>query len=155
MKQTIMFVLVCSLMIPACSSNEFNLVKPVYPKVLSLNQTPNVDSLQPTLMWEDTEKDDCSYDLVIYEVIEKKSGLDVKKIVGKEVYYRKNLVSPEHRLEEALEADTEYCWSVRLRKGDKVTQWSRYGQFTFLGTGYTSKTNAYFTFRTPEDTAKE
>lgn len=142
------FYLLMMLVTAALSCTTYNVVTPVYPKTRSSGGTPVVDSLQPTFKWEYKGEGEYTYDLVIHEILINKEDLN-KEIVGDVIYYRDNLPSPEHRIEEALAPDREYCWAVRLRKDDKVSSWSRYNEAAFIGVGVISKTNVLFKFKTP------
>ncbi len=111
-----------------------HVIIPIYPKVGNPNFPTGVDSLQPTLKWQPVDSGNVTYDLVIYEVIKTSSALQgTKKALGREVYYRKGLTGTEHRLEEPLKPDSEYFWSVRVRKGDTVSKWATYDYDLFLG----------------------
>ncbi len=123
-----------------------HVVTPIYPKVGNPMSPATVDSLLPTLKWQALDSGDATYDLVIYESLTTKEG---KKALGREVYYRKGLAGTEHRLEEPLKPDTEYYWSVRVRKGDTVSKWATYDYDLFLGAAYMWAWNKPFIFRTP------
>jgi len=123
---------------------------PIYPKLGNPKFPAVVDSLQPTLKWQPADGGDVTYDLVIYEVIKTSSAREgTKKAVGREVYFRKGLAGTEHRLEEPLKPDSEYCWSVRVRKGDTVSKWATYDYDAFLGAVYMWARNKPFIFKTP------
>jgi hypothetical protein len=128
----------------------FSGVKPIYPDVGNPNYLSSVDSLQPTFRWE-AVPDAESYDFIIYESIKTESFWEgSKRSVGREVYYREELQGTEHRIEEPLRPNSEYYWSVRIRRGPEVSRWSLYHYQLFLGTGYVSATNQPFGFKTPK-----
>jgi len=132
-----------------CTS--FHELKPLYPDVGNPNFPTRVDSLQPTFRWEAAKESGTSYDFIIYEGIRTESFMaGVKRAVGKEIYYRENLPQPEHRVEEPLQPDREYYWTVRTRQGDRVSAWARYDYTLFLGTAYMRAGNQPFIFKTPE-----
>lgn len=136
------------LLLAGCTS--FHGLKPIYPEVGHPRSPPQVDSLQPTFRWEPAPGHDVSYDFIIYEGIKVESFWEgTKRSVGKEVYYRQDLQTPQHRIEEPLRADAEYYWSVRTRRGEKVSEWTLYDYTMFLGTAYVSFTNQPFLFTTP------
>jgi hypothetical protein len=86
-----------------------------------------VDSLQPTLEWTQYREPDVTYDVIIYEGVRVKGPYSLgggQLVSGKVVYYRHGLKEPQHRIEEPLKPNAEYRWSVRARRGDKVTDWS-------------------------------
>lgn len=135
-------------MITGCSRT-FNVVKPVYPGIGSPpNFMTSVEDLQPTFEWEAAAESGVAYDLVIYEVVVARTSWDVKRSVGKKVYYKEALLETEHKITEPLEPGKEYCWSIRTRKGSLVSEWSRYDQFVFFVTGYSKRSNAFFMFKT-------
>jgi hypothetical protein len=106
--------------------------------------------LQPTFRWE-ASSDAESYDFVIYEGIKTESFWEgTKRTVGREVYYRERLQGTEHQVDEPLKPDAEYYWSVRTRRDSRVSRWSLYNYFLFLGLGYVSATNQPFSFKTPK-----
>lgn len=123
-------------------------VKPLYPPAGNPILPPKVDSLQPTLRWEASKTPDVSYDVVIYEGIEIVKWNPEERQVGKMVYYREAIQGTEHKLEEPLKPDALYYWSVRTRKGDRYSGWSRYDYSELGGLAYYS-VNALFSFRTP------
>jgi hypothetical protein len=47
-------------------------------------------------------------------------------VPGKEAYYREALSEPSHQVEESLQPDSVYVWSVRTRTGTNVAGWSTY-----------------------------
>lgn len=99
---------------------------------------PSVDSLQPTLRWEAVAGVD-SYDVTIYTGVPKdpaqvtltgKEKLEKKRtgwfVKGVEVYYREAIRNSSHRVEEPLQPDTAYVWSVRTRTGTNASPWATY-----------------------------
>jgi hypothetical protein len=102
---------------------------------------PQVDSLQPTLKWQGDVGVD-SYDVIIYTGVPKKTDsessyyntpekLQAKRfgwfVPGKQVYYREAIRETSHHLEEPLQSDAVYVWSVRTRTGTtNVSGWSTY-----------------------------
>jgi hypothetical protein len=148
--KSLLFILVAIYLVFAgCTS--FQGIKPVYPEVGNPNFPKQVDSFQPTFRWEPYPDSHVTYDFIIHEGIKVESAWEgTKRSVGREVYYREGLAETEHRIEEALQPDTEYYWSVRIRRGDKVSKWSIYDYTLFLGTGYVEMDNYPFIFKTPE-----
>lgn len=143
------------LMLTGCSRT-FNVVKPVYPGIGSPpNFLTSVEDLQPTFKWEAAAEPGVSYDLVIYEIVVARTSWDVKRSVGEKVYYKEALLETEHRITEPLQPGKEYCWSIRTRRGSLVSDWSRYDQFVFFGTGYSQIKNAFFMFKTKKAEAGE
>ncbi|MHC4278011.1 MAG: hypothetical protein ACYSTI_11925 [Planctomycetota bacterium] len=103
-----------------------------------------VETIQPTFRWEPVDERDARYDLIIYE------SHGVYAAVGREVYYREGLTDPEHTLEVPLQPNREYHWSVRVRRGEEVSEWSRfdYTSVPYRGVTYTEE-YPFFWFRTP------
>ncbi len=77
-----------------------------------------VETLQPTFRWKPAAEGDVRYDFIILE------SHPYEEVVGREVYYREGLQEPEHTLEVSLQPDREYYWSVRVRHGQEVSEWS-------------------------------
>jgi len=81
----------------------------------------SVDSLQPTMEWEEFPGDGVTYDLIIWR--SDRLGIDTV------VYSRTNLEETSHTLENELEPMTGYFWSVRAHYSedgrDRITAWSR------------------------------
>jgi len=110
-----------------------------------------VESLQPTFRWEASPEPGVLYDFIVYEGIKVESFWEgTKRSVGREVYYRQGLKMAEHKIEEPLKPDTEYYWSVRTRRGNRVSEWAIYDYTLFLGTAYMRASNRPFVFKTPE-----
>ena len=122
----------------ACSITKIHGVTPISPKggLSSWSRRPlTVESLEPTFRWEPVPEQDARYDFIIYE------SHGITAAVGREVYYREGLQEPEHTIEVELKPKREYFWSVRMRRGEEVSEWSRYT--------YTPDEYPFFRFRTP------
>jgi len=103
-----------------------------------------VETIQPTFRWEPVDERDARYDLIIYESHGRYAA------VGREVYYREGLAEPEHTLEVPLQPNREYYWSVRVRRGEEVSEWSRFDYTYRPGTwGEREEEYPFFLFRTP------
>lgn len=139
------------LVLTGCTT--FHGLKPIYPKVGSPDFPKGVDSLRPTFRWEPSSESDVTYDFIIYEGIYVPATWTekAKRSVGREVYFREGLLKPEHKIEEPLKPDSEYYWSIRIRRGQRVSAWSLYDYDLFLGTAYISASNYPFIFKTPEE----
>lgn len=122
--------------------------RPLYPEVThslfrqgDIRDLPNVDSLQPTLRWQEFPGEhqqfpggkvfpfvaadsasvrNVTYDLRIWAVRGRMAGDLVYEIGG--------LTEPSHKLEKSLKPDAEYYWSVRARFDldgqPRVSEWS-------------------------------
>lgn len=141
-------VLVLGLLgLTACTT--FHSVEPIDPKVAGPRNLTLVDSLQPALKWKPSTQAE-SYDLIVYKPGKTQAfGETQERERLMKVYYRERLTDTAHRLEEPLQPDAEYYWSVRIRSGDKVSEWSRYDYRMFLVLAWHFTNNALFGFRTP------
>ncbi len=149
MKRNHLVFIVLSFVLAGCTS--FHGVRPVYPEPGNPNMPKAVESLQPTFRWEASPEPGVLYDFIVYEGIKVESFWEgTKRSVGREVYYRQGLKMAEHKIEEPLKPDTEYYWSVRTRRGNRVSEWAIYDYTLFLGTAYMRASNRPFVFKTPE-----
>ena len=132
----------------ACTT--FHGVTVTQPSQGNPNYTPAADSVQPTLRWEPVEG--ATYDLIVFLGVGHDRDFWNKEeyVPGSRVYYREGLAAAEHRLEQPLEYDTRYFFSVRTRKDGKVSAWSRYDWTMFAVVAYSFARNVPFTFRTPK-----
>ena len=142
------WILAGLLALAACSTATIHGVTPISPKpgISGWTHRPTtVESLQPTFRWEPADERDARYDLIIYE------SPGFFTAVGKEVYYREGFQEPEHTVEVSLQANREYYWSVRVRRGQEVSEWSRF-DYTFVPGGCSMRQEEeypFFLFRTP------
>ncbi len=141
------WVLAGLLALQACSvfhSTTIHGVTPIYPEVSS-RTVIKVDSLQPTFRWEAVTKPDVRYDFIIYERrpisaltwMPLRVGIQAHTFaaIGREVYYREGLEKPEHRVDVPLRPTMRYFWSVRVRRGEDVSEWSRFDARMIEGGG--------------------
>ena len=159
LKQRILTVLVGLLGLTSCFGGvSHSLIKPLDPTAPGwfVGRPPEVDSLRPTFRWEPAEgglAPDASYDLIIYEKAASLSGREVT--LGQVVYSREGLTETQHRIEEVLNSRTDYVWSVRIRRGESVSQWAHYGYWMVSlvpvpgAVGYMSESDLWLVFRTP------
>ena len=136
------WVLAGLLALQACGvigSTTIHGVTPIYPEISSVfsSYTTKVDSLQPTFRWEAVTKPDVRYDFIIYERLQISTlgplmpdrrfiGVGNFMAIGREVYYREGLEKPKHRVEVPLRRTMLYFWSIRVRRGEDVSEWSRF-----------------------------
>lgn len=95
-----------------------------------------IASTAPTFRWVPSSVPDVRYDVVIYEAYDstwRKINLDL--ITGKERWrrgrlqvYAQGLTKPVFKPDISLQPDATYLWSVRLRRGDTVSTWSKVKQ---------------------------
>jgi hypothetical protein len=64
---------------------------------------------------------------------------------GRLAVYAENIDSPQFGIRNPFKPKTKYFWSVRLRKGDQISTWSRRGHFT----PFFSSSGEWFGFETP------
>ena len=117
----------------------------ITPTSISWSDRPR-ETLQPAFRWEPVAGADVRYDLIILESLVPRYSPGV----GKEVYFREGLQEPEHTLEVSLQPDREYYWSIRARRGEKVSEWSSFTVHSGWGWSASSLTYPFFRFRTPD-----
>jgi hypothetical protein len=113
----------------SCSSTAFHGVSPIYPEARHPDRPVTVRDLQPFLQWRPTAEGDARYDLVVYEGVrikDRASRAGPLWMPRREVYFREGLKESEHRLEERLRPNTVYFWSVRMRRDERLADWSGY-----------------------------
>ena len=86
-----------------------------------------VRSLQPTFEWSRARQGGVSYDFVVYGAMLKETpGQPSLWVPAKEAYYREGLNVTRHTLDQPLQSNTIYFWSVRTRSGTNVSPWAAY-----------------------------
>ena len=111
-----------------------------------------VANLSPTLEWIPSVGDGrIRYDVVVFEEIAFTYGLGAfaSKLPGPAVAYVQNLWAAQFTVAGPLRAGARYNWSVRLRRGDIVTVWSRYKYTGFRLPGLSRHSGPWFLFTTP------
>ncbi len=141
------WVLVGLLGLMACSITRPHGVTPISPRPIAKLSPTAVETLQPTFRWKPAAEGDVRYDFIILE-----SHPHVRHpfngVVGREVYYREGLQEPEHTLEVSLQPDREYYWSVRVRHGQEVSEWSGAAHYYEIDV-VNIWDEPFFRFRTP------
>jgi hypothetical protein len=148
MKRWLFIITIGLLGLTACTT--FYGVTAINPKAGHPYNPTKVENLQPTLKWKSPTQADVTYDIIIFEGITTDHRQGTKRAVGKMVYYRERIKETYHKVEDPLEPDKEYYWSVRVREGDKVTEWSRYDYFLYGVVAYVKGNNLWFMFKTPK-----
>jgi hypothetical protein len=140
---------IAALALAACTT--FHGVRPTDPGQGNPAWPPMIDSLQPTLRWVPAGGPETTYDLVIYEGVGQARDFwhSESRVPGTIVYYREELPAAAHKLEQPLEYDKLYFWSVRTRNGDRISAWSKYDWALFLVLAFRGARDVTFTFRTP------
>lgn len=102
-------------------------VRPEHPKIGNPNSPTTVEDLRPLLGWKrpDWAGPDATYDLIIYEGVEV-DGQWLRWTPGRDVYFREGLKEPKHRVKKLLKPETVYFWSLRVRRAEKISDWSGY-----------------------------
>jgi len=130
-------------------------VEPIHPAVardLSGVKFARLDTVTPAFRWKPAPVPDVSYDVVLW----KAAAYSVTEIMmegfmpGQLIAYEEGLTAPEYTLRAPLEPKTKYLWSIRLRKGDTVSSWSRAGHSTYLVFVWSYSSGDWFGFETPE-----
>jgi len=127
----------------------FNGVTPLQP-VKGGVPDGDVASLQPTLEWKPSLEDGrIHYDVVVFEEIGFNYGLGAfsARLPGPAVAYVQNLWVAQFTLPRRLRHGASYNWSVRLRRGEVVTAWSRYLSSSFRLPGLSANPGSWFRFR--------
>lgn len=158
MKRLFWLLAVVILGLTACAWKTIDGLTPVHPKARLTYwnmEPPTVGSLRPTFRWEPVTEPDARYDFIIYEShkIPAPSLLTEDWAIGKEVYYRQGFEEPEHELEVPLQPNSAYYWSVRVRRGENVSDWSRFA-YTRCVPAYGGCDKAdlpFFIFKTPDN----
>jgi len=109
-----------------------------------------VMDLRPQFSWEPSMQEGVTYDLAIYESA-RFGGLFKKHMRGRLIRYIENLVEPQWRPEEPFEPGRQYYWSIRLRKGQTVSNWSTYSYALMAGLGTATVYRAWLRFDTPTE----
>jgi hypothetical protein len=101
---------------------------------------------QPTLRWELSTEPSVTYDVVVYEVVQ----LNLSWVPGRQVDYVENLTTPFYKLQRSL-GPGDYCWSVRVRRGDQVEDWRLQKGASYNGLFLTVYKNRFARFRIPKE----
>jgi len=135
------------------SCTRFHGLKPLDPRVGRPGYYPNARSLQPVLRWEASPSSPAAtYDLIIYRAENAGKRVRATGTPGEQVYYREGLEQTWHKVEIPLAPDTKYLWTVRVREGQHVGEWSSYDYLYGgrIGDQYRDD-RVLFRFRTPKE----
>jgi hypothetical protein len=136
--------------------------RPIYPELRDTDKYPLVDSLQPVLKWKDIREEDQIYDMCIW--LPSSDGTNrtfspdstmwtqVTKGTtswGTPIYCVENLYVNYHKVWKQLLPDTQYNWSVRLRKGKEAFRWGGFSQTQQILTTTNYRRNIPYGFTTP------
>lgn len=128
----------------------FHGVTPISPEVSQVG-FPVVKGLKPEFRWKSSATLDIGYDLILYEAAAYAVGgaTSSSYMRGRVIAYEEDLKEPYWQPEKPLKSDTRYFWSVRLREGNTVSEWSTHGHFMFLIVAMRSSYGQWFQFKTP------
>jgi hypothetical protein len=105
----------------------------------------DLSSGQPTLRWVAEGGRGVTYDVVVYEV----ARPGPYWVPGRRVGYVEGVTATFYKLPEPL-APGDYCWSVRVRRGDTVERWRLRDRTYMYGPLLISAENQYARFRIPK-----
>lgn len=93
-----------------------------------------IDTLQPVLRWKDSKSEGQTYDVAVWESPSQApdksiAGTPLKQRKwGKQIYYSQGISQNYFKISKPLKPNTCYHWSVRVRTGNKVTEWATFNQ---------------------------
>lgn len=129
----------------ACTDS-FRGVTPAYPP--AVRGFDPVDSLTPRFQWQASTDPAVSYDLALYQAATYR-GIKDSHIIGRLISYQQGLTAPSWQIDRPLEPGHEYYWSVRLRRGATVSNWSTHSYSHFYIIAWSSGYGQWFNFSTP------
>ena len=145
-------ILFISILVMGCTS--FDVAKPIEPEFSSWSSI-KVDSLSPTLKWE--QKFEGHADFILIEgdeVVDFITGAIPGSNMlhnAKVLYIEKNIVGATHKIKMELKSNRYYFWAVRKHQEEgKTEDWSNYDYFHFFGIGYSYASDQLFEFHTPK-----
>jgi hypothetical protein len=139
------------------SPQMYDVAKCVAPEIPSwkpfkYNYDVKVDSLQPVLKWEGLNaKPGMTWELCIWGPKGRAttgSMVHFQTTWGTPVYNRTGITGNSHRVEEPLDEDTMYFWSIRSVTEGKVSAWASVSVTAFTP-GMISSSHRIFYFKTP------
>jgi hypothetical protein len=134
-----LFPVLCVILLCGCATEhhrDTRLIKP---------SREDLATRQPTLRWELYTEPGVTYDVVVYEVVR----MSDSRTPGRQVAYAEGVTTPFYTLPEPL-APGDYCWSVRVRRGDQVEGWRLRSGVTYAVFVTVSYNNRYASFRIPK-----
>lgn len=136
----------------SCTKDNYGVI-PISPPSEKEN-FESVSSLEPVFSWQPSPVAGVTYDFVIHRALPyKQKGFESSYVHGPIIEWATELTEPRYTLKKPLDPDSKYFWSVRLRKGDVVSDWSStsFFSFYFLVFAYATETGrgVPFNFRTP------
>jgi hypothetical protein len=132
-------------------------ISPIYPDMNYgyIDRYKTIDTLTPELKWKDLKKSNQTYDVGIWET-PYRSIDDIKKKAnqgetswGIPVYSTNSIPTNYFQIPVHLKPDTYYNWSVRVREGEKVGNWSSFVQQKAVFSEVYTYSDIPFGFKTP------
>jgi hypothetical protein len=132
-------------------------ISPIYPAMNYRfdNRYQTIDTLTPELKWKNLKKTNQTYDVCIWETpyrsiddIKKKKA-QFQSSWGIPVYSTNNIATNYFQILLRLKPDTFYNWSVRIRDGEKVGDWSSFEQQRAELSVIETRSGFPFGFKTP------
>ncbi|KFB69635.1 MAG: hypothetical protein CAPSK01_000694 [Candidatus Accumulibacter vicinus] len=149
-------VLVFSLtaLLSGCASYRHS--APLHPPAGDPRSPPVISELRPEFRWQPQAKANVTYDLVVLRatalsrgprsdctpeasaagastaVVARQGEQRPWPFFERPVYLRERLPEARHRIDQELEPNIAYLWSVRVRDGDQVSGWACYDYRTLL-----------------------
>lgn len=130
----------------SCDRNHIG-VYPTQPKGTD-DGFPDAGSLTPTLEWKSSTRPEVSYDVAVFDSLNI-GPMGKQTLRGALVAYAEGLHEPKFTLPRPLRPGEKYQWSVRLRDGDTVSNWSTTSHFSFYLVAWSSSWGNFFGFSTP------
>jgi len=141
---------------PVCSADwgiectsRYRGVEPISPEMI-IDGFPVATNLTPTFKWKPSVYSRVTYDLVVYEAASHSSTLiPADYTPGRLALYEEDINQPQFIPRTPLKPETKYYWSVRLRDGDLVSDWSSFSYAVFVVVYAASGQGNWFGFSTP------
>lgn len=109
-----------------------------------------VRTLTPLLEWQPPRRSGLAYDVAIYESLSFSFGWrSVSGLRGTRVAYAEGLREPRYT-PPPLKPGKQYEWTVRLRNGETVSEWSTTGYAFWAVVAWGSSSGRFFGIATPQ-----
>jgi hypothetical protein len=112
---------------------------------------PVTQNLTPSLEWKPASRPGLTYDVAIFESVPLNPAAIVHTagLRGALVAYAEGVREPRHLVVTPLEPAKLYQWTVRLRDGDTVSNWSTISRSTFAVVAWSRGSGQMFGLATP------
>lgn len=139
------FLIILILLSTGCA--HYKVAKPLDPDVGFPKWFTEVDTLNPTLIWR--PKFDGLADLYIFKGRKNGSCFNTAQKGASLVYSRLGLAESSHFVEETLEPNQCYFWTVAPTGESDDEEMGEYWYFAFYGIGFAAYWDLLFRFETP------